>query len=54
MIKFRSKTLKLFLVAKTLTNCLSCDKNVDRIVIVKKNVDQMKEYRAQNLNLNLY
>ena len=29
-------------------------KNVDWIVVVKKNVNQMKEYRVQNLNLSLF
>ena len=29
-------------------------KNVDWIVVVKKHIDQMKEYWAQNLNLSLF
>ena len=30
------------------------EKNVDWIVIVNKNVDQMKEFRTQNLDLSLF
>ena len=54
MIKFRSKLLNYFSDKKYRLN-VEVAKNVNWwIIMVKKNVDQMKEYRAQNLNLSLF
>ena len=41
-------------VTKMSTELFKWQKTIDSIVVVNKNVDQMKEYQAQNLDLSFF